>query len=772
MTSSSPTILEAIAASLRQTAKSYFPGVEEAPACVLWTDPESVWQPVIPQMAELLPELLILGECQPEKRQGPVRWLKTALAGKVPSLDLPNDVPPILYLPGVARHQLRNADQCEWDIQPLVELLYRGVAWSHKNGRDWSVEAFFVAEDGLGLDLAQDEKTRLSLRSALGAIAQTPVSRLQGKRLEAGDFDSLVIGDTPRDLLTWIGYGDAVKTEWTDERWHAFRSRVRDEFDFDPEKEAPLYAAERLGLREQTAWKSLWERFCEAPAIYAGVRDRLDQAQPSGLLALDPEPWPGENFKREKSLADALAALEKLAPHDARQKLSELEKEHAPRRQWVWARLGEAPLAVALEFLHQLGEATRSVPSFSKLDEFSAWYAEIGWKADIAALDALRAAGDHAAPVRRAIRSVYAPWLEEVACHFQKLASDGLPKSNGVTAAEGECLLFVDGLRLDLARRLAAQLEERSLTVDFQTRYAALPTVTATAKPAVSPVSGELAGAAIPASFAPNGPDGKELTHQRFTKLLKEQGIQNVEEGSPSPAGPDSRGWCETGRIDSRGHDLGAELAGHLPSELNRVITLAERLLGAGWKSVKIVTDHGWLLMPGGLEKYDLPGYLVESRWSRCASIKGQSVPNAPVVPWHWNGQEHVAVAPGAKSFLGGLEYSHGGVSPQECVLPVISVIPQAGASANGVPTISSIRWKRLRCSVEIANARHGLRVDARRQGSDAKSTICASLKDVETDGQASLLVTDETLEGKTITIVLLSESNEPIAKADTIVGS
>jgi hypothetical protein len=772
MTSPSTTILEAIAASLRQAAKSYFPGVEEAPACVLWTDPESVWLPVIPQMRGLLPELLVLGDYQPEERQGPVIWLKTALAGKVAGLDLPKDLPPVLYLPGVARHQLRNADQCEWEIQPLVELLYRGVAWSHKNGRDWTVEGFFVAEDGLGLDLAQDEKTRLSLRSALGVIAQTPVSRLHGKRLEAGDFDSLVIGDTPRDLLTWIGHGDAVKSEWGDERWHAFRSRCSDDFDFDPEKEAPLYAAERLGLRENTAWKALWARFCEAPAIYAGVRERLDQAQPSGLLALDPEPWPGENSKAEADLAKALLALDGVAAHDARQKLAGLEKSHATRRRWVWAKLGESTLAQTMKPLHGLGEATRSVPSFSALAEFSTWYAETGWKADIAMLDALQTAGAAEAPVRQAIRSVYLPWLEEVCSRFQQLSTSGVPVEPGIAVAEGECLLFVDGLRLDLARRLAELLEQRDFNLDFQTRFSALPTVTATAKPAVSPVTKKLSGEKIPPDFQPNGPDGKPLTSQRFTKLLQESHVMKLDEANPAPGGPQSRGWCETGRIDSRGHDLGADLAQQLAGELGRVVATVERLFAAGWQSIRIITDHGWLLVPGGLEKFDLPGYLVESRWSRCACIKGESVPNSPTVPWRWNPAEHVAVAPGAKSFKGGVEYSHGGISPQECVLPVIAITPAGGGIHSFSPKIASIKWKRQRCTVEISNPAPGLKVDVRRHGSDPTSTVAASIKEVEPDGLVSLLVTDESLEGKPVTLVLLSPSNEPIAKADTTVGS
>ncbi|MGD7654479.1 MAG: BREX-1 system phosphatase PglZ type B, partial [Verrucomicrobiales bacterium] len=457
--------------------------------------------------------------------------------------------------------------------------------------------------------------------------------------------------------------------------------------------------------------------------------------------------------------------------HEARQKLADLEKEHALRRQWVWATLNEAPLAQALKPLHTLGEATRSIPSFSLLAEFSKWYAETGWVADLAALDALHAAAAEEGPVRVAIRAIYLPWLEEVCARFQQLSASGIPVEQGLKTTEGECLLFVDGLRLDLARRLAEQLEERSFNLDFQTRFSALPTVTATAKPAVSPIAGKLSGDKIPPDFQPNGPDGKALTSQRFTKLLQDSSIEKVDETNPLFGSPHSRGWCETGRIDSRGHDLGAELAHHLPSELARVVTLVERLFAAGWKSVRIVTDHGWLLMPGGLEKHDLPGFLVESRWSRCACIKGQSVPDTPTFPWRWNPAEHVAVAPGAKSFKGGIEYSHGGVSPQECVLPVITVTMADDGTLSGTPKIASVKWKRQRCTVEVSNTTPGLRVDVRRQGGDPSSTVAASLKEVEPDGQVSILVADETLEGKPVAIVLLSESNELIAKADTIVG-
>lgn len=770
MTTSSATVIEIIAARLRDAARNYNSHAEEPPAAALWTDPEEVWQPALKPLKQLLPELLVLGPYAPGERQGPVIWLKTALGGKAPGVRIPSDKTPVLYLPGVARHQLRNADQCPWDIQPLAELLFRGVSWTQRNGRDWTAESFFRAEDGLGLDLARDDKTRLSLRSALGTIVQSPVSRLQGRRLEASDFDELVIGDTPRDLLAWIGRDEAVRAEWGEERWHAFRSRCRDQFDFDPDKQPPIYAAERLGLRESDVWKQLWSRFCEAPAMYEGVKEKLAQAQPTDRLSFDREPWPGETEKHERELEVELSSLEDMADHEARQKLAKLEEAHGERRQWVWAKLGDATLAKALEPLHALAEATRSIPSFSELNAFTDWYASAGYEADLAALDALLEAGANQAPIRAAIRSVYLPWLQAVCEKFQQLAANGLPAEAGILPGEGECALFVDGLRIDLARRLAEKLEARSFDLEFDTRYGAIPTVTATAKPAVSPISGKLSGEAIRADFAPTGPDGNALDSHRFAKLLQMETISRIDEPRLKPPDASARGWLETGRIDARGHDLGAELAGMLPAELDRVAETVERLLEAGWKAVRIVTDHGWLLAPGGLEKFELPGYLVESRWSRCACIRGESVSQAPTFAWRWNAKEYVAVAPGATSFKGGVEYAHGGVSPQECILPVITV-ERAGGSSTSPTRVASLKWKGLRCHVEVANAIPGLRADARREGGDPASSIVTAAREVETDGHVSLLVPDEEFLGEKVTIVLLSESNQLVAKADTAIG-
>jgi hypothetical protein len=772
--SSPVSILEILVERLRATAEGYHDGAEEAPVAILWTDPDGAWKPVVAQLQGLMPELLMLGAYAPEQRTGPVIWLKCAIAGTIKEVEIPKGVVPILYLPGVARHQLSKlGDQCPWELQPLVELLYRGAIWTHPNGRDWSLEAFFQSAEGLGLEMAGDEKTRESLRAAIAVLAKTPVEQLRKKgRLEADDFDDIVVNDTPRDLLSWIGAPDEVRSEWGEERWHAFRSRCRDKFNFDPGKEVPLYAAEKLGRREADAWRQLWDRFCEAPGIYPGVKDALDRAQPRDVLLtdLDPASWPAENEKQEDSLRSALAKLEQKAPHVARHELNELEKEHGVRRSWVWARMDEAPLACGLAPLQQLAEATRTIPDCEKPAEWVNWYIEHGWKADAAAVAAQRSlvrTNDEPA-LYSAIRSVYAPWLEELARRYQgAVAKHGYAFPAGEAVGEGECLLFVDGLRYDLGQELADRIEQRNLSVSRSVRLAALPSVTPSAKPAVSPIAAKCRGMKLPADFKPNGPDGGELSAHSFNKHLEAAGYQRLKEGELlGPVSATARGWIETGRIDSRGHDLGGELAIMLAGELDRVVVLVEALIAAGWKSVKIVTDHGWLLMPGGLAKHDLPGFLVESRWSRCAAIKGNSTPDVQTVPWRWNEAEHVAVAPGAKAFKKGEAYAHGGLSLQECVTPILIIGGQTGAS--GVVRVAAVRWKRMRCAIELSRGEAGLKVHIER--ADTHKPVSPA-KEVEADGQVSLLLNDEDLVGTSATVVVTDANGRVIAKADTRIG-
>ncbi|MGC1951791.1 MAG: BREX-1 system phosphatase PglZ type B, partial [Gammaproteobacteria bacterium] len=212
----------------------------------------------------------------------------------------------------------------------MVELQYRGVCWTQRNGRDWTVEAFLVSEDGgLGLDVARDARSRRSTLVALSELATTSAERLKGKHFEAEDFDKLICDDPPKDLLRWLSDPQTVRSEWNAERWSAFKSRCKAEFKFDPDKDGGLVGAERLGKREGS-WETVWARFSESPVLYPGVPELLRKAMPSQAdLLSDPSPWPQRNEDQEATLRQALLNLEKIAPSAARQQILALETTHS-----------------------------------------------------------------------------------------------------------------------------------------------------------------------------------------------------------------------------------------------------------------------------------------------------------------------------------------------------------------------------------------------------------------------------------------------------------
>jgi len=762
-------------------AGRYNPGDVVAPAAVLWTDADGQWRPLVEQLRPMCPELLTLGEYDAATRTGPAIWLRTVIepavrADKFPGLAWPNGTVPVIYMPEVSRQALRAVEECPDALKPLVELQYRGAVWTQRNGRDWTIRAFLVSDDGgLGLDVAEDRQTLQAIQGALSQLAVTPVTRLAGKRLEAEDFDKLMIGDTPRDLLLWLGDLEGTRGQWDEARWSAFCNRCREEYGLDPEADGELVGGERLGLREGP-WAGVWERFAEAPGSYTGIPALLRRAKPKELF-VDRDAWPDEAEAMEEALRQALVAVGAMSPAEGRHRLEALEVEHGVRRSWVWSKLGMCPLAGAIEHLAVLAKRTVTTLGGDTAEAMAKLYAEGGYVADDAALRVLACArsAEDVAAVRAAVRCVYLPWLEDTARQFQAcLAAKALPtveRQESVEVADGECVLFADGLRFDIGQRLAAMAGTRQLEASAGWRWAALPTVTATAKPAASPVAGAVHGGNLDADFGPEVADtGEKLNPDRFRRLLSAAGFQVL---GPAEAGDprakNARAWTEYGEFDKLGHDLQAKLASRIEDQLELLLERVQTLLDAGWKRVRVVTDHGWLLVPGGMQKVQLPKYLAESRWSRCASIKDSSHVEVPVAGWSWNPQERFAYAPGAHCFVGGQEYAHGGASLQECLVPVLTFVT-TGAPAGVVVTVCEVQWFGLRCRVSVEPATDGLLVDLRTKPNVAGSSI-TDPKPLDAAGKTALLVEDDSLEGTTVSLVVVDASDRVICKKATTIG-
>ena len=768
------TIIETLRDSLTAAGR-YNPDDVARPAVIIWTDADRQWQTVVSQLQILMPELLILGEYRPDNKTGPAIWLRCVIDRTLPEVDVPEDIVPVIYMPDVSRQILRAPQECPDGLKPLVELQYRGVCWTQRNGKDWTVEAFLVSKDGgLGLDLAKDAATRAAMMTALPELIARPISQLQGKRLEAEDFEKLIIEDPVKDLLLWLNKPGEVREEWPRAKWKTFRSRCRKEYKFDPEKDGELVAGERLG-RKIEGWDPVWERFAEAPALYPGVAEVLRETKPIDLgMWDDKSTWPQNNKKSEEQLRTELLQLAELPADKARVKILELEKEHGERREWVWARLGKAPLARALKYLAVVAQQTEQNLGGMTPEAMAELYVSEGWQADNAALSAMTEAisGADSQAVQAALRSCYLPWLENSALHFQKLIEKkALPDLKGavkVSVRTGCVVVFTDGLRWDIACRLLERLKVQGWQTQLSRHWAALPTVTATAKPAVSPVAAQIGGNAVEDTFQPLiAKTEKNLTVDRFRKLLAENKVQYLsQEETGDPTG---LAWTEQGELDSLGHSLQAKLASRVDEQLDLLLERLQTLFNTGWKEIRIVTDHGWLLVPGGLPAVTLPKYLTESRWARCAAIKNGAMVDCPIVPWHWNPHHYVAVGPGVACFGKGNEYAHGGVSLQECLVPVIS-IQSDGESEAALAVISEVKWTGLRCRVKVENGDQNMKVDIRMKVNEPDPEKVKA-KALGKEGAASLFVIDDSLEGVPAVVVLMDAAENVITKQATIIG-
>lgn len=774
-------VLQRLIKAIRNAAACN-PNVQAAPWCILWPDRDNQWEAVAARLQSELPEMFILGVYDAGKKTGPAIWLRCVIAGKVPNLDLPKGSTPILYLPGVSRQDLRAVEVCPDLLKPLVELQYRGTVWTQLNGKDWTILAFLKSDQGgLGFDVAQDQGAKTAMQLALHRVLEEDVELLADKRLDKDYFNSLLIGGDPvRDLLRWIDDSADFQLGRSENEWQAFGELLRSKFAFDPDQEGLLTAVDHLA-RHTGPWQPVWERFCEAPHHYPHIPAQIRKClmPPSNLLtdATTHSGWPQWNEERERQLRLELRHLEEQPPHEARKVVLALESCHAERRDLVWAELGDAPLAQALEHLGRLAEITTTPPSAGTAQDMADHYRADGWRADDACLRALEwvESSEDRQAVTVAIRAMYLPWLEESARRLQKAVEPaGYPGGDLKTAAQaiyrdGECVLFVDGLRFDLGKRLAEQLRVAGCLIEESPRWAALPSVTPTGKAAVSPVREHLTGYEYNVDFEPCVAESRQSLKggNPFHKLLSEQGwtvLDDVGKG-------EGRGWYECGRVDQEGHHLGELLPRHVDELVREIRGRVVALLAAGWKAVRIVTDHGWLLMPGGLPKTELDSVLTENKWGRCAVIKPGAETKAHQYPWYWNPNQYFALAEGISCFKKGMEYAHGGLSLQECLTLELTVSPGKTSGQAAPCAIAEFKWKGLRCSLAVEGSFHGLWADLRTRPGDAASSVVISKKGLKDDGTASLVVETEELQGKKAVIVLLDEQDGLVAQTETVIG-
>ncbi|OZF29147.1 hypothetical protein CH296_18020 [Rhodococcus sp. 14-2496-1d] len=773
-------VRDVVAQALRDAAK-YNADTSIPPAAVFWPDPDRVWEPFISVLQEAAP-ILVLGEYDLAMAQGPAIWIRAVLSA-TDSIELPphladrNDRNPwVIYLPGHGRSSLSDFTTLDSAVSPLADVALRSNWWLSTHGQTaWTPHSFLGSKNGAGLDIAGDAKTKSALMNVVDRLLTEDVDELRDMgRLDASRLHSLVMTDSVRALLDWLDDPDGTKQTFEGARWDAFVEACRSVYGFDPTKDGQLTAAACLGAREG-AWRQVWARFTENPGRYPRLPAVLDNARPAGDLfgGTDPHPdsWPSWNLEEEDQLRAALKDLN--AQHDpgqTRTAVKELAASHLWREESVWGELGLAPLARAVGFLAELAEMSMTPARAGDLNAQVAWYAAEGHKIDDMALRAIGAAttaSDRDA-VCKTLTRIYDPWVEMTARTFQAAAVDGYQGDTGLDVAAGTCVVFVDALRFDLAQRLAQSLTPFRISVS--SRLAAFPTVTPTGQPAVAPVAANFgAGQAFDAADA----EGRSVRGQVFRSTLASAGVQYLNWRTAETGDVNKIGWTQTNTIDALGHDHGHALVDMLDQQLDLVAERIKCLLAAGWRQVVVVTDHGFLMPASAAIKVVLPLAVTEgdaARKPRVARLKaGVTRPNFPIVPWTWDSSIEMVSAPGAAAFEAGTVYEHGGLSLQECVIPVIEI--SAAAVTSGSTRIEGIRWTGQRCRVDFEPAEADVTAEVRLAPADPSTTV-AGPKSPSEPGELKLLVDEEdAAEGTTAYVVLLSADGVIIAQHQTTVG-
>lgn len=761
------TILERLTAAIRKAAE-YNSAVEVAPSCILWTDKEKQFEGAILALQKQMPELLMWGKYDADRRRGPTAWIRCALSGKVKGYDPQGNVP-VVYLPDVSRADLRIVQDLKPEIKTIAYLAFRGAFFIQKNSKDWTLLSFMVSKDcgGLGLDVAADSATKMALQTVFPMMLERNVEEFKGHRLEQIDFNAILAGDDPtRNILRWLNDGDAWRQACKPSEWTAFVNVCKAGYAFDPEKDGQGEGLKRFADRKG-AWKPVFERYTEGYTSYPKIVRNLEAQTPPAFDFFESVEtaggWPQWNALQESQLAGNLKAIASAPISQALGTLKGLEATHGPRRELVWTKLKKSPLAEALPHLIRLAEtALVSTPQFNSLIEMSTWYQNDGWETDAAARRAVAVAGkgkEGLLAVKTVVDVLYRNWLETVANTFQKLIEkEGYKCEAPARKCEAEeVCIFADGLRLDVAKELSARLSENGYKCKESYRWSPIPSMTATGKPRAIPGI-----KAVEITKSTEEYDLLEAAGMTFDKLLKNVGYtRDSDQLKSSPV------WVEKGDLDETGHDKKDNMPQYLGDAMSSIEHAIADAFADGAKSVRVVTDHGWLWLPGAFPKTDLPTGLADEKKGRYATIPGGAATDEIELPWSWKDTYRVSYPRGISCHRLGMTYTHGGLSLQECRLMELEITQGEKKSPVSLESVSwTGLWVKGKLIGDFANCRLDVREDPIKGAS-----LLNHLGETNEVGGVKGLVADEELMGKEAFVVVLDQNGSILVQQKVHIG-
>lgn len=366
------------------------------------------------------------------------------------------------------------------------------------------------------------------------------------------------------------------------------------------------------------------------------------------------------------------------------------------------AVLGAADFHIALE-----GAGSPSATPGGML----AWYAEKGWRVDRAhrRLETARtrlAAFGELEDVLVAARAAYEEWLDGVLRQFVSALEGGALEVDGLIR-QGEihdrfvadvsgrtAYVWVDALRYELGEELAGALRQSAAVVRMEAAVAAAPTITEVGMANLLPGAAEGLRLGLDGDDLKVSVDGKQVStvgHRRDLLRARHGRVADLDLNGASQQGErelsTTVGDADLVLIRSQEVDASGEsgLLSVAWSDFETVIELlanvTTRLARCGVDRVVIVADHGFIALSRDVGEHrtvDAPAGAIGTTKRRVFVGRG-GVPNeatvrVPLASCGTPGDLDLVVPRGLAVFRagGGRQFFHGGLSPQELVVPVI----------------------------------------------------------------------------------------------------
>lgn len=257
-------------------------------------------------------------------------------------------------------------------------------------------------------------------------------------------------------------------------------------------------------------------------------------------------------------------------------------------------------------------------------------------------------------------------------------------------AGERVACFWIDALRYELAMALEASLATQHAT-KLETVCASMPCLTPIGMASLLPGAASLLEVAVEEGKPVARMHGRIIAgpKERAEVLAAHVGVNRTRladlEDIANGKFPEDLDSIEvlavkTTDIDSLGENNPLYFIAMLPGILRKIQIAVNHLADAGFSRAIIATDHGFAWMcatSAGNAVSKPPGDWLMAK-DRALLGSGAADSNSLVMPVADAGirssLEKIAVPKGMATYTAGVTYFHGGLSPQECILPVLDV--------------------------------------------------------------------------------------------------